>query len=147
MKNIVFAILTCATISSNAEPIYLATYSEMIESNSNKSLFQPKLAPVPGAPNIEIVIPKIDVAVGSPTPIRLKFESKSPSVIKPETFKIFYGNFQIDVTERLLRAAKVDPSGFYVQEAALPKGSHKITLNVQDSEGRMGSKTIEFEIK
>ena len=147
MKNIVLVILSCATISVNAEPIYLATYSEMIESNSNKSLFQPKLAPVPGAPSIELVAPKLDVVVASPTPIRLKFESKSPSVIKPETFKIFYGSFQIDVTERLLGSAKVEPSGFYVQEAALPKGSHKLTLNIQDSEGRIGLKTVEFDVK
>jgi len=37
--------------------------------------------------------------------------------------------------------------GFSIQEAALPKGSHKLTLNIQDSEGRVGSKTVEFEVK
>ena len=147
MKNILFAFLFIISVSVFSEPIYLATYTEMIESNNNKSLYLPKFAPVPGAPNIDLVIPKLDVAISSPTPIRLKFESKSPSTIKPESFKIFYGSFQIDVTERLLGSAKVESSGFNVPEAALPKGNHKLTLNIQDSEGRVGQKTVEFEVK
>jgi hypothetical protein len=47
----------------------------------------------------------------------------------------------------LLGVAQVTAQGINLKEAALPKGSHKITLNVQDSEGRVGSKIIEFEIK
>jgi len=34
-----------------------------------------------------------------------------------------------------------------VPEAKLPNGKHKLVLNVQDSDGRVGSRLIEFEIK
>jgi len=147
MKIFFNAFLFFISTMSFAERVYLATYSEMIASNNNKSPFSAKIAPVPGAPNIDLVAPKIDGVINSPTPIKLRFEAKSPSTIKPETFKIFYGSFQIDVTERLLGNARVESNGFNVQEAVLPKGNHKLTLNIQDSDGRVGQKTVEFEVK
>ncbi len=39
------------------------------------------------------------------------------------------------------------PQGINVPEAKLPNGKHKLVLNVQDSDGRVGSRLIEFEIK
>ena len=147
MKYIAFFLTSFIALSSMAQPVMLVTDQEMIRSNNNKAAFQPKFAPVPGAPVIELLTPKIDVAIISPTPIKLRFEPKSPSVVKPETFKVFYGSFQIDITDRILGASKVAQNGFSVPEASLPKGSHKLTLNIQDSEGRVGSKTVEFEVK
>jgi len=142
---LIIAIFTSGAVLS--EPINLVSYSEMVQSNDNKLAYRPKFAPVPGAPNIDLVTPKLEGAIVSPTPIRMRFEAKSPSTIKPDTFKVYYGSFQIDITERLLGASKVGLGGFSIQEAALPKGSHKLTLNIQDSEGRVGSKTVEFEVK
>ena len=142
---LILAIFTSSTVLS--EPVNLVSYSEMVQSNDNKSAYRPKFAPVPGAPNIDLVTPKLEGAIVSPTPIRMRFEAKSPSTIKPDTFKVYYGSFQIDITERLLGTSKVGSNGFSIQEAALPKGSHKLTLNIQDSEGRVGSKIVEFEVK
>jgi hypothetical protein len=147
MKTLTFIFASLVSLVSLAQPVFLVTNDEMIRSNNNKSAFQPKFAPVPGAPVIELLTPKLDSLIVSPTPIKLRFESKAPSTVRPETFKVFYGSFQIDITERLLGASKVAHSGFNVPEAALPKGSHKLTLNIQDSEGRVGSKTVEFEVK
>ena len=81
------------------------------------------------------------------TQIQLKFLPKTPATTKPETFRILYGTFQIDITERLLKVATVTPQGINVPEAKLPNGKHKLVLNVQDSDGRVGSRLIEFEIK
>lgn len=145
-----YLFLTLALLISSvafSEPAYLVSYSEMVESNDNKLAYKPKFAPAPGAPNIDLLAPKLEGVIASPTPIKLRFEAKSPSTIKPDTFKVFYGSFQIDITERLLGSSKVGSNGFSVQEAALPKGSHKLTLNIGDSEGRVGSKTVEFEVK
>ena len=147
MKKIFYLFLSLTSTVVFADPVFLVTPDEMLQSNKHKPKFEAKFAPVPGAPNIDLVAPRLDGVVSSPTPIKLKFEAKSPSTIKPESFRILYGSFQIDVTERLLGAAKIESSGFNVQEAALPKGSHKLTLNVQDSEGRIGTKTYEFEVK
>jgi len=35
----------------------------------------------------------------------------------------------------------------HVQEASLPKGKHKLLMVVEDTSGRRGNKTIEFEVQ
>jgi hypothetical protein len=84
--------------------------------------------------------------VSSPTPIELKFQPTPPSAVKPETFKVLYGSFEIDITKRILNVAKVTESGLLVQEANLPKGKHKLMMVVEDTYGRRGNKAIEFEV-
>ena len=119
----------------------------MNASNANKNFFYPKSTISPDAPKIELVTPKLNSQISSPTPIQLLFIPKNPSTTKPDTFRVLYGTFQIDITERLLKVATVTSTGIDVPEAKLPKGSHKLILNVQDSDGRLGSRLIEFEIK
>lgn len=130
-----------------ADPLWLVTSEEMRESNNSKPLFVAKVVPPLDAPIIDIIAPKLDAPIGSPTPILLKFVPKAPANVKPDSFKAYYGTFQIDITNRLLGVAQVTAQGINLKEAALPKGNHKLTLNVQDSEGRVGMRTIEFEIK
>jgi hypothetical protein len=96
---------------------------------------------------LDLLAPQLGSTVNSPTQIDLKFLPKNPATVKPETFKAYYGTFQVDITSRLLKVAKVTTQGVNVPEASLPKGSHKITLNIEDTEGRIGSRTIEFDMK
>jgi hypothetical protein len=125
----------------------LISPQEMQASNDAASAqFSSKAAPIQGAPNILIISPTLPGAVKSPATIELQFEAVAPSAVKPKTFKAFYGTFGIDITERLLAVANVSASGIKVQEAALPKGDHKILLTVEDTDGRRGSRTIEFEV-
>jgi hypothetical protein len=140
-------VIILAPLQALAGPIWLVTPEEMIKSNGSKPLFYPKVVPLLDAPVIDVITPKLDGPISSPTPILLKFTPKAPAIVKSESFKAYYGSFQIDITARLLGVAQVTTQGINLKEAALPKGSHKITLNVQDSEGRLGSKIIEFEIK
>ena len=130
-----------------AQPSFLVSEEEVVKSNANKTFFYPKSVTSPDAPKIELISPKLDSAISSPTQIELKFLPKTPATTKPETFRILYGTFQIDITERLLKVATVTPEGINVPEAKLPNGRHKLVLNVQDSDGRVGSRLIEFEIK
>lgn len=46
-----------------------------------------------------------------------------------------------------MNVAKVSETGVNVQEASLPKGKHKLLMDVEDTSGRRGNKTIEFEVK
>jgi len=152
MMKILFALifLNLASILQ-AEPIMLVSDEEVKASHQNKSFIQSKAASaaasVSDAPKIELINPQLGSNINSPTPIELKFNPKSPAIIKPESFKALYGSFQIDITKRLLNVAQVTQQGIQVTEANLPKGHHKITMNIEDSEGRIGSKTMEFEIK
>jgi hypothetical protein len=126
---------------------FLVSEDEMMLSNANKNFFYPKSTISPDAPKIELISPRLDSNITSPTKIQLKFLPKTPATAKPETFRILYGTFQIDITDRLLKVATVTAQGINVPEAKLPNGKHKLFLNVQDSDGRVGSRLIEFEIK
>jgi len=147
MKLFSIFIVLLITNSALAQPLMLVTEEEMLSSNQNKSRFTPKATTVPNAPSIDLLAPQLGSSVSSPTQIDLKFLPKNPAAVKPETFKAFYGTFQVDITSRLLKVAKVTTQGVNVPEASLPRGSHKITLNIEDTEGRIGSRTIEFDVK
>ena len=148
MKPIIFfTALLCLCRGLCAQPLMLVTEDEYLASSKNPVNFSPKLVPVKDAPMIELVSPNLTGPINSPTMIEIKFIPKAPATIKTESFKAYYGTFQIDITGRLVGVAKVEPKGINVKEATLPKGEHKLMLNVEDSEGRIGIKTIAFEIK
>ena len=124
----------------------LVTPEEMKASNEAPAQAIAKLPAVTDAPVIEVLTPKLSGGVSSPTPIELKFQAISPSKIKPESFKALYGSLQIDITKKLLKVAKLSESGLQVQAAELPKGRHQLLLIVEDSDGRTGRRSIEFEV-
>lgn len=125
----------------------LVSVEEMNASNLAGPPFMPKAAPVKDAPFIELSAPKLSEPIASPTVIDLKFQTIAPGIIKPETFKVLYGSFEIDITKRLLSVAKITESGVLVQEANLPKGKHKLLVVIEDTLGRRGNKSIDFEVK
>ena len=125
----------------------LVSIDEMNASNNAKPPFSAKSVAPKDAPLIELSAPKLSAPVSSPTPIELKFQPTPPSSVKPETFRVIYGSFELDITKRLLNVAKVTESGVNVQEASLPKGKHKLLMVVEDTSGRRGNKTIEFEVQ
>ena len=148
MKPIILTItLLCLCTGLYAQPLMLVTENEYLASSKNRVNFSPKLVPVKDAPMIDLVSPNLSGPINSPTMIEIKFIPKAPATIKPDSFKAYYGTFQIDITGRLVGVAKVEPKGINVKEAALPKGEHKLMLNVEDSEGRIGIRAIAFEIK
>jgi hypothetical protein len=89
----------------------------------------------------------ISTKIISPTPIELKFQPMPPSMVKPDTFRVLYGAFELDITKRILSVAKVTESGVFIQEASLPKGKHKLMMVIEDTSGRRGMKAIEFEVQ
>jgi hypothetical protein len=146
MKKIITLIVFGGSATAFASQL-LVSVDEMNASNNAKPPFTAKSVTPKDAPLIELSAPKLSVPVSSPTPIELKFQSTAPSAVKPETFKVLYGSFEIDITKRILNLAKVSETGVNVQEASLPKGKHKLLMVVEDTSGRRGNKTIEFEVK
>ena len=125
----------------------LVSVDEMNASNNAKPPFTAKAVAAKDAPLIELSAPKLSAPVSSPTVIEVKFQSTAPSTVKPESFRVLYGSFEIDITKRILNVAKVTETGVNVQEASLPKGKHKLLMVVEDTSGRRGNKTIEFEVQ
>lgn len=146
MKILALTVVSALSLSSWAGN-FLVTPEEMTASNNALAAFTTKSVPVKDAPQIELKTPSLAAPVSSPTAIELKFQPTPPSTVKPETFKVLYGSFEIDITKRLLNVAKVTESGVLVSEANLPQGKHKLLMVVEDSAGRKGNKLISFEVK
>ena len=146
MKKII-TLLVCGLSASAFAGQLLVSVDEMNASNNAKPPFTAKTVAPKDAPLIELSAPKLSAPVSSPTQIELKFQPTPPSSVKPESFKVLYGAFEIDITKRILNLAKVSESGVNVKEASLPKGKHKLLMVVDDTSGRRGNKTIEFEVQ
>jgi hypothetical protein len=144
MKRILVTALMAINATAFAE--LLVSIEEMTASNNAPPPFTAKSAPVKNAPVIELTMPKLSAPIISPTAIELKFQSTAPSTVRPDSFKVLYGSFEIDITKRILNVAKVSEQGLLVQEASLPKGKHKLLMVVEDSSGRKGNKAVEFEV-
>ena len=146
MKRLLPILLAACIGSATAAPAFLVTEQEMVESNAAPPQATPKSVPAKDAPRIEVASPNLSGPLASPTPIQLNFEAAAPAAVKPETFRVLYGAFGIDITQRLLGAAKLNAQGISVQEASLPSGKHKLQLSVEDSLGRKGVRVVEFQI-
>ena len=145
MKRLI-GIFLYLSFSAYAEKM-LVSIDEMNASNNASPPFRAKSVAPKDAPVIELSAPKLSAPVNSPTPIELKFQPTPPSAVKPDTFKVLYGSFEIDITKRILNVAKVTESGVFVQEAVLPKGKHKLLMVIEDTAGRRGNRSIDFEVQ
>ena len=146
MKKII-SLIVCGLSASAFAGQLLVSVDEMNASNNAKPPFKAKSVTPKDAPLIELSAPKLSAPVSSPTIIEVKFQPTAPSTVKPESFRVFYGSFEIDITKRILNVAKVTETGVFVQEANLPKGKHKLLMVVEDNAGRRGNRSIDFEVK
>lgn len=142
---ILVAFALCASASAYAQ-VQLVTLEEFRASDAAPMLI-PRATTVPDAPQIEIVSPDIKNAIASPTKVQLRFRAVSPSTPSPESFRALYGAFKLDITSRLLQLAKLSAEGLILEEAALPSGSHRIFLEIQDSAGRTGAQLLSVTIR
>lgn len=146
LQKSVLALGLCAS-AIHVQAFELVSVQEMQTSLAATEPLTAKTAVVPGAPQIEIVYPKLDTPVASPTAIQLMFVPAGSSVVRPESFKVLYGRLRIDITQRLINVAKVTAEGITVKEASLPKGTHRLLISIEDLQGRQGIKSLDFEIK
>jgi hypothetical protein len=100
-----------------------------------------------GAPKIELISPDINKPVAAPTNIELRFVGSSPAEPRPESFKAMYGAFRIDITQRLLKVARVTKDGISVSGADLPPGKHQLTLTLTDTLGRQTQQVLSFVVQ
>ena len=98
-------------------------------------------------PAIEIIRPVVkEGKVTSPVAIEVRFKPVAGKTIDPASFKLYYGAFKLDVTDRLLRTAKVTPTGFSIDKVDIPSGTHRLVMRVGDDTGAVGIKEIRFTV-
>ena len=149
MKKILAVVLWMGFTASicTAHPFVLVTESEAEASYAAGGMMNPRIVSQPGAPQIELLTPDTSKAISAPTNIELRFVGNPPSEPKPDTFRILYGAFRIDITQRLLGVAKVTKDGIKVRDAVLPKGRHQLSLTISDSMGRQSQQLVSFTIE
>lgn len=106
-------------------------------------------APAPtrsGAPAIRIEEPDIARPIRSPVRIRISFQAGANARIAVNTLRVRYGFLGIDITRRILAHARPTSSGVSVEDAELPRGHHRVTVQIADNLGRVGSKSFEFNV-
>ncbi len=146
MKSLAAFFLLTSLSLSYAQTTFLVSAEEMYQSNDAAPKIIAKSAPPKDAPLIEVEAPTLNAAISSPTPIKLRFQATAPSSVKPDSFKLLYGSWGIDITNRISGKSKVTEDGIEVAKAELPRGHHKLTISIEDTSGRVGYKVLAFEV-
>jgi hypothetical protein len=96
-------------------------------------------------PKIVLVSPGDSaVAVKSPIHLRVRFEPRGAK-IDPESLRVTYIKLEpVDLTERVRAFAGVD--GIDFKDAEVPPGTHKIRIELRDSDGVTGGTDIVLKI-
>ena len=106
-------------------------------------------APAPtrsGAPTIRIEEPDITRSIRSPVNIRISFQTAANARIAVNSLRVRYGFLGIDITRRILAHARPTSSGVFVEDAELPRGRHKVTIQIADNMGWVGVKSFDFNV-
>lgn len=132
-----------------AEPDWLVTPDEAarLRAAVDAPLWWPKAAA--DAPAIEVLKPQLagDAPLASPLAIELSFRAAADAAIDVASFRVFYGAFQLDVTQRLLKSVAVRPEGLRVEQAAIPAGSHRLLLQIADTRQRVATRELRFSVR
>jgi hypothetical protein len=98
-------------------------------------------------PSITIVSPQSTVRpISTPVRIEVACETSPGARIVPDTFKVLYGLFKIDVTAKIRPYAVVSEHGLLAEKAALPPGTHRLFLQISDSAGRTAESEVKFSV-
>jgi hypothetical protein len=148
---LVNAIAILATIGYAAsigatQPFTLITDQEYRESLAAPKPVLARGLQSPDAPRIYVDSPTPGQPSKSPASIVVRFMAAGEAKIRPDSFKILYGNLRFDVTDRVLKTVRVSEVGFRVDGAQLPHGTHSFRLLVEDNLGRKAEQDFRFEI-
>lgn len=110
---------------------------------------QPALRARAVVPLIDILKPEpaVDLKVKAPFAIAVQFKSQADAPIDPSTFKVMYGALKIDITSRITKFVKVSKDGFSLENAQIPTGKHRLTLQVQDEKQRIAERELRLEVE
>jgi hypothetical protein len=101
------------------------------------------------APKIAVIEPDCSTAIRGPINIDVRFQAAEGATVDLATLKIRYGVFQLDVTRRILGApgVQVSANGFKTIGAQLPRGNHRLSIEITDSVGRTGRQLVAFTVE
>ena len=147
---ILFCLAAALTTLASAHTFELVSQSEYLASEAQEKLsptLTAKLTPSPSDPIIDIRSPSLTGPVRAPVSIDLRCLTSGAAKINWESLKILYGTFKLDITERVRKEAKVVTDGIQIPSANLPSGSHKLVIQVSNTEGRQAEREVRFTVE
>jgi hypothetical protein len=124
----------------------LITRQESQRENAAPHIQPAPAAPRSGTPTIRIEEPDITRPIRLPANIRIRFQAAGDARIEVSTLRVRYGFLGIDITRRILAHARPNPSGVFVEDAELPRGRHRVTIQIADTMGRSGTQSFDFNV-
>jgi hypothetical protein len=64
-----------------------------------------------------------------------------------KSFQALYGALKLDITDRIMQKAKVTASGLKIDNAQIPKGTHRLFLAVSDVKGRRTDRELRIQVQ
>jgi hypothetical protein len=141
------ALVAMLTFSSLANtPWSLISPQEDARDRAAARTAETRRPEVSGAPVIELLTPDTSRPVRNPVNVDMRFHASPGASMNMNTLRVRYGLLGIDITRRLLRHATVTQNRVFASGVDIPVGRHRLTVSVQDSAARVGSKTFVISI-
>jgi hypothetical protein len=151
MKHLTFMCSVAAlAVSTSAFAFDLVSQSEFLSSSEQEKLtptFSTRSILGRTDPAIDIRSPSLAAPVKAPVSIDLRFLASGAAKINWESLKILYGAFKLDITDRVKKEAKFLPDGIQIASANLPSGSHKLLIQVSNTEGKQAEREVRFTVE
>lgn len=101
----------------------------------------------PNAPVIQVLAPPLDQVLRSPLRIELRFIPATGADIDLESLQVLYGRLRFDITERILRYARLWKEGLLAEHAEVPSGTHRFIVRIADTSQRTGEREISVTVE
>lgn len=154
MKSFYFAgwvlSMACAGTTACAQETWLVNPQEAIQFEGEAGfLAQPALRARAVMPLIDILQPESipDGKLKAPFAIAVAFRPQNDAAIDASSFKVLYGGLKFDITSRLAQYTHITAEGFKLENANIPKGKHRLTLQIQDAKQRLAERELRIEVE
>jgi len=147
---ITFCAAACLTVSVSARAFDLVSQSEFLASQAQEKLepvFVARSSPLASDPVIEIRSPSLTGPIKAPVSIDLRCLTSGAARINWDSLRIMYGAFKLDITERVRKEGKILSDGIQIASANLPSGSHKLVIQVANTDGKLAEREVRFTVE
>ena len=134
--------ILCASIRCSAAWELVTRNEIRRESTAHHNRATPAAAQS-GAPTITVEEPNPKHPIKAPVTLRITFRPHGGATIDPRTFRATYGWLGIDITHHIVANAKLSASGLVANNASVPAGSYRVTLQIADNRHRVGRRTFD----
>jgi len=128
----------------------LVTQTEYLESAAQDKIapsFTARSSPLSSDPVIEIRSPSLTGPIKAPVSIDLRCLTSGAARINWDSLRIMYGAFKLDITERVRKEGKILSDGIQIASANLPSGSHRLVIQVANTDGKLAEREVRFTVE